>query len=121
MLSLVLQLILIHVQFYRIAFFLSLAFSAIGPLAALAMLHSWQEMLKFIGKFDTMPSSESDYNVVIGPVIPSLLSYLTGLVFYASHFPERVLPESVRRHLDYVGGGTPFPSCLLSMGSNGCC
>lgn len=76
-------------RFYRIAFFLSLAFSAIGPLAALAMLHSWQEMLKFIG-----------------PVIPSLLSYLTGLVFYASHFPERVLPESVRRHLDYVGGGS---------------
>jgi hypothetical protein len=41
---------LINVQFYRIAFFLCLAFSALGPLAALSVLHSWQAMLKFIGK-----------------------------------------------------------------------
>jgi hypothetical protein len=39
-----------HAQFYRVAFFLTLAFSAIGPLAALAMLHSWQEVYTFIGK-----------------------------------------------------------------------
>jgi adiponectin receptor len=45
---------MIDLQYYRIAFFLSLAFSAVGPLAALAILHSRQEMFRFIGEFCTI-------------------------------------------------------------------
>jgi hypothetical protein len=41
----------------------------------------------------------------IGPVVPSLLSYLIGLGFYAAHFPERILPNYVQRRLDCIGGG----------------
>lgn len=40
----------------------------------------------------------------VSPVFPSLLSYVFGLVFYATHCPERFLPESVGRKLDAVGG-----------------
>ncbi|TFK44235.1 hemolysin-III related-domain-containing protein [Crucibulum laeve] len=76
-------------RFYRIGFFLSLAFSAIGPLVSLSMMHSKGEMYQFMS-----------------PVIPSLISYLIGLAFYAAHFPERALPENIRRKLDCIGGGS---------------
>ncbi|KAF9050031.1 hemolysin-III related-domain-containing protein [Panaeolus papilionaceus] len=76
-------------RYYRIAFFLTLAFSGIGPAVALSFLHSKAEMHAFAS-----------------PVYPSLLSYLVGLFFYAAHFPERVLPEGVRRRLDMIGGGS---------------
>ena len=41
-----------------------------------------------------------------GPVVPSLLSYLIGLAFYAAHFPERVIPANIQRKLDVIGGST---------------
>ncbi|ESK94812.1 izh family channel protein [Moniliophthora roreri MCA 2997] len=74
---------------YRVLFFLSLAFSSLAPLAALAYTQSIREMFEFIK-----------------PVIPSLLSYIIGLVFYVSHVPERYLPEDWRRRLDTFGGGS---------------
>ncbi|KAF9527364.1 hemolysin-III related-domain-containing protein [Crepidotus variabilis] len=76
-------------RLYRIAFFLSLAFAALGPLVTMAILHSTRETLDFIA-----------------PVVPSLISYLVGLGFYASHFPERLLPEDVRKRLDMYGGSS---------------
>ncbi len=39
------------------------------------------------------------------PVVPSLVSYVSGLVFYATHVPERFLTEKWRQRLDAVGGG----------------
>ncbi|KAG6817481.1 hypothetical protein H0H87_008106 [Tephrocybe sp. NHM501043] len=72
----------------RVGFFLSLAFSALAPLAGLGLLHSWREMYAYIG-----------------PVVPSLLSYIIGLMFYVSHFPERILPPSIQHKLDRIGGG----------------
>ncbi|KAG6850136.1 hypothetical protein H0H93_000521 [Arthromyces matolae] len=72
---------------FRVMFFLSLAFSALAPLAGLAILHSWREMLDFVG-----------------PVVPSLVSYLVGLAFYLLHFPERILPKSIQHKLDHIGG-----------------
>ncbi|PPQ98768.1 hypothetical protein CVT24_003326 [Panaeolus cyanescens] len=76
-------------RYYRICFFLTMAFSGIGPAVALSYLHSKEEMYAFVS-----------------PVFPSLLSYLIGLFFYAAHFPERVLPEGIRHRLDMIGGGS---------------
>ncbi|KAH9484973.1 hypothetical protein JR316_0001877 [Psilocybe cubensis] len=76
-------------RFYRIGFFLTLSFSAIGPMVALSILHSRAEMLAFVS-----------------PVFPSLASYLIGLAFYAAHFPERVIPPNIQRKLDTIGGGS---------------
>lgn len=76
-------------RMYRIAFFVSMAFSGIGPMVAFAILHSRKEMFDFIA-----------------PVFPSLLSYIIGLFFYAAHFPERILPDSIRDRLDFFGGGS---------------
>ncbi|KDR75042.1 hypothetical protein GALMADRAFT_248897 [Galerina marginata CBS 339.88] len=74
-------------RFYRIGFFLALAFSGIGPMVALAILHGRKEMFDFVG-----------------PVFPSLLSYIMGLVFYAAQFPERVVPPNIQQKLDAIGG-----------------
>lgn len=71
---------------YRIFFFLCLAFSAVGPLAVLSTMHSITEVFTYVA-----------------PVAPSLLSYIVGLMFYALHFPERILPQSIREQLDYFG------------------
>ncbi|KAF5386189.1 hypothetical protein D9615_002593 [Tricholomella constricta] len=76
-------------RFYRIAFFLCLAFSALAPIASLGIVHSWRETFVFVT-----------------PIIPSLLSYIIGLLFYALHFPERILPPSIQRRLDRIGGGS---------------
>ncbi|OCH87050.1 HlyIII-domain-containing protein [Obba rivulosa] len=76
---------------YRISFFVTLALTAIAPLATLAYLHSTAAMLSFIR-----------------PVLPSLISYVLGLSFYATHFPEcyiaRRWPHA--RWLDWLGGGS---------------
>jgi len=74
---------------WRIFFFVSLALSAVAPLTGLAILHSTKDMFAFIG-----------------PVIPSLISYIIGLVFYATHVPERFLSEKWRTRLDAIGGGS---------------
>ncbi|KAG5351385.1 hypothetical protein C0989_006716 [Termitomyces sp. Mn162] len=73
----------------RVLFFLSLAFSAIAPLAGLVVIHSWREMFTYIG-----------------PIVPSLASYLIGLAFYVMHFPERILPRRIQHKLDCIGGSS---------------
>ncbi|KAG2148637.1 hemolysin-III related-domain-containing protein [Suillus bovinus] len=73
----------------RIAFFLSLAFTAAAPMTALAYLQSPRQMLAFIN-----------------PIWPSITSYLIGLVFYATHIPERFLSERYSHWLDWCGGGS---------------
>ncbi|KAH7920145.1 HlyIII-domain-containing protein [Leucogyrophana mollusca] len=74
---------------WRIIFFLSLAFTAVAPLAALAYLHSPHQMSAFIS-----------------PVWPSIISYLIGLTFYATHIPERFLSNKYSHWLDWCGGGS---------------
>ncbi|KAF8902924.1 hemolysin-III related-domain-containing protein [Gymnopilus junonius] len=74
-------------RFYRIGFFLALAFSGIGPMIAISYLHGAKEMFEFVG-----------------PVFPSLVSYVVGLVFYAYHFPECIIPPNIQRRLDAIGG-----------------
>ncbi|KAF8813961.1 hypothetical protein BYT27DRAFT_7180754 [Phlegmacium glaucopus] len=85
-------------RLYRIYFFLTLAFSAIGPMIALSILHSSKEMFSFIA-----------------PVIPSLLSYVIGLIFYVTQFPECILSANVRRRLDSIGGGKWWFSHYLAL------
>ncbi len=76
---------------YRIAFFLSLAFSSIAPLLELSRLHSIRETISFIT-----------------PIAPSFASYIVGLVFYATHFPECVFADRwpSMHWLDWLGGGS---------------
>jgi len=76
-------------RIWRIVFFLALAFSAVAPLAVLAFFHTTQDVLSFIC-----------------PVVPSVMSYLIGLVFYVSHVPERFLSNNWTRRLDFFGGGS---------------
>jgi len=74
---------------WRIIIFLSMTFVvALGPLTQLALLHSVHETAAFIR-----------------PVVPSLTSYVTGLLFYATRFPECVLPVDSPR-LAWLGGGS---------------
>ncbi|KAI0775772.1 HlyIII-domain-containing protein [Trametes elegans] len=76
---------------WRIVFFVSLAFSGMAPLVQLARMHSFGAMISFIS-----------------PIAPSLTSYIVGLVFYATHFPECVLATRwpSLRWLDWLGGGS---------------
>ncbi|KAF5322612.1 hypothetical protein D9619_001316 [Psilocybe cf. subviscida] len=76
-------------RYYRIAFFLSLAFAGVAPMVTMTKLHSFQEMFNHVA-----------------PVLPSLGSYIIGLVFYAAHFPERIVPAKFRRYLDKVGANS---------------
>ncbi|KAI0305664.1 hemolysin-III related-domain-containing protein [Multifurca ochricompacta] len=74
---------------WRITIFLSMTFSiTLGPLVQLALLHSARDTFAFIR-----------------PVIPSLASYVAGLLFYATRFPECVLPVDSPR-LAWLGGGS---------------
>ncbi|KAF8557630.1 HlyIII-domain-containing protein [Imleria badia] len=73
----------------RIVVFLCMAFTAIAPLAVLSHLHSARQVIAYIN-----------------PVWPSLVSYLIGLVFYATHIPERFLSERLSHWLDWCGGGS---------------
>ena len=69
-----------------------MAFSSIAPLLELSRIHSAREMYAFIS-----------------PIVPSLVSYVVGLVFYATHFPECVVAPrwpSVCGWLDWLGGGS---------------
>ncbi|KAG1821257.1 hypothetical protein EV424DRAFT_1472411 [Suillus variegatus] len=72
----------------RIAFFLSLAFTAAAPMTALAYLQFACADVRF------------------HPVWPSIISYLIGLVFYATNIPERFLSERYSHWLDWCGGGS---------------
>ncbi|KAJ3808040.1 hemolysin-III related-domain-containing protein [Lentinula aff. lateritia] len=74
---------------WRIVFFLSLAFFSLAPLATMAILYSPKAMAAFIS-----------------PVVPSLISYIVGLAFYATHIPERFISDKWSRHLDKIGGGS---------------
>jgi adiponectin receptor len=74
---------------WRIAFFLGLAFTGLAPLCTLSCMFSVRAAYMFMV-----------------PVIPSLLWYLAGLFFYASHFPERWLAARWAHRLDWFGGGS---------------
>ncbi|EAU91108.1 hypothetical protein CC1G_03276 [Coprinopsis cinerea okayama7 len=76
-------------RLYRVAFFVAMAFSGLAPMALLGFLHSWREMYEFVCV-----------------IFPSLLSYIIGLVFYATHVPERFLPPNIRQKLDVIGGSS---------------
>jgi len=74
---------------FRIAFFvLSTTLITLAPLAQLALLHSVHYATAFIR-----------------PVIPSIASYLVGLLFYATRFPECMFPVKSPR-LAWLGGGS---------------
>ena len=58
----------------RIAFLRAMALSSIAPLFGLYQIHSTWEMY-----------------ASISPIVPSLASYVIGLIFYATHIPECVV------------------------------
>ncbi|KAG8894089.1 hypothetical protein FRB99_001526, partial [Tulasnella sp. 403] len=59
----------------RIAFFLTLAGASVVPVLHMGFIKG--------------PSGALDF---VAPVVPSVASYLIGLTFYATHFPECVFP-----------------------------
>ncbi|KAN0134044.1 HlyIII domain containing protein [Lactarius tabidus] len=74
---------------WRIVIFLSMTFLLAGaPLTHLSLLHSVHGTAAFIG-----------------PVVPSLTSYVTGLLFYATRFPECAFPVDSPR-LAWLSGGS---------------
>ncbi|KAI9453644.1 HlyIII-domain-containing protein [Russula earlei] len=74
---------------WRIVFFVSsTVLVTLGPLALLSVLHSVRDTVAFIR-----------------PVLPSIASYVTGLLFYATHFPECILPLNSPRFA-WLGGGS---------------
>jgi len=73
-----------------------MAYSVLIPLAVLSMVYSVTAMMFYMG-----------------PLWPSLGSYMVGLVIYALHFPERFLPESVRKKFDIVGAGEYFQTIVV--------
>ncbi|KAG7446612.1 HlyIII-domain-containing protein [Guyanagaster necrorhizus] len=76
-------------RIWRVLFFVALALSSIAPLATYSMLYSPLQTFYFVS-----------------PVIPSLLSYVVGLIFYVSHVPERFLSNKWHQRLDAFGGGS---------------
>jgi len=77
-------------RMWRVSFFLSLAFTSVAPLAVLMYLHGAEPTLKFVN-----------------PVWPSVISYLSGLVFYATHIPERFIANYRFAYwLDSIGVGS---------------
>jgi Haemolysin-III related len=50
-------------------------------------------------------STTANFLADAGPVIPSIVSYIVGLIFYATRFPERMLPTNTPR-LTWLGGGS---------------
>ncbi|KAB5588202.1 Hemolysin-III-like protein [Ceratobasidium theobromae] len=60
---------------WRVAFYLLCVCSALVPLGHMSYTHSFGRTWEFVL-----------------PVVPSLLSYLAGLAFYAAHFPECCFP-----------------------------
>jgi predicted membrane channel-forming protein YqfA (hemolysin III family) len=47
---------------------------------------------------------------LLAPVMPSLVSYLTGLAFYASHAPECFLSEKWCHRLDLLEEVREYPA-----------
>lgn len=87
-------------------FFVSLAFTAVGPLATLAYLHGIEKMHEFAGTYaqSYLLRLVTDIYNLLAPIGPSILSYLIGLVFYATHVPERFITNYWFSHwLEKVG------------------
>ncbi|GAA5993663.1 hypothetical protein JCM10908_000667 [Rhodotorula pacifica] len=64
-------------KMYRIAFFVSLAASAVAPIAHRSLLVGTADTIRFYS-----------------PALPSVFAYLAGLLFYANQFPECCSPGS---------------------------
>ncbi|KWU44773.1 HlyIII-domain-containing protein, partial [Rhodotorula sp. JG-1b] len=64
-------------KMWRIAFFVSLAASAMAPIAHRSILIGTADTLRFYS-----------------PALPSVIAYLAGLLFYANQFPECCSPGS---------------------------
>ncbi|BGP56505.1 inc metabolism membrane protein [Rhodotorula sphaerocarpa] len=64
-------------KMWRIAFFVSLAASAVAPIAHRSFLIGLGDTLRFYS-----------------PAVPSVMAYLAGLLFYANQFPECCSPGS---------------------------
>jgi len=89
---------------WRIVFFLSLSLTGFFPMVHLATIHSAYDTFQYILS-----------------IVPSLASYIFGLVFYAAHFPEcylsshrdqhtggreKPLGSTKSRWIDWIGGGS---------------
>jgi len=74
---------------WRIVFFLTTTILiTLGPFAQLSLLYSVDDTIAFMR-----------------PILPSVTSYVTGLIFYATRFPESVLPVDSPRFA-WLGGGS---------------
>ncbi|KZV95032.1 HlyIII-domain-containing protein [Exidia glandulosa HHB12029] len=64
---------------WRLLYFVLLSLSGIAPCVHLALIHTSSAVFHFVS-----------------PIIPSLLAYGVGVVFYATHFPECLYPQNPR-------------------------
>lgn len=62
---------------WRLLYFILLALSGIAPCVHLGLIHSPAAVFNFVW-----------------PIVPSILAYGGGVVFYASHFPECMYPQN---------------------------
>lgn len=81
---------------WRIAFFLTLCFAMVAPMVQMFWSHGWRKGLDFTCK-SMIPSVDRSgipliRTVCIAPFGLSILTYITGLVFYGFHFPESRWP-----------------------------
>lgn len=87
-------------KMWRIAFFVSLAASAVAPIAHRSFLIGLGDTLRFYSalSFTCLGSSltplTGSLTPTTGPAVPSVMAYLAGLLFYANQFPECCSPGS---------------------------
>ncbi|KAJ7913219.1 hemolysin-III related-domain-containing protein [Mycena leptocephala] len=85
----------------RLGFFLALVFCAAAPIAGIAILYDVHTMSTFIT-----------------PIIPTLATCALGVVFYATHIPERFLTPGGKwaRRLESIGGGSHaiWHACIVA-------
>ncbi|KAH8119424.1 HlyIII-domain-containing protein [Phellopilus nigrolimitatus] len=74
----------------RVVFFVGMALTGLAPIAHFSYYIGFWAMLSFIQ-----------------PIMPSLSSYIIGLIFYVTHVPERfIYSERISRWTDWLGGGS---------------
>lgn len=83
---------------WRIVFFLFLALTGFIPVVHLCTIHSTRETFHFIL-----------------PIVPSLASYVLGLVFYACHFPECWISRkgNASQWTDWIGSHAMWHVCIV--------
>ena len=86
---------------WRLLYFILLSLTGFTPMVHLAFLNSPWKTLVFVCKYPVpllFPMYEMLRRNATAPIFPSLASYLVGVGFYASHFPECMYSYPAEHH-----------------------